>query len=494
MRISQNMIYGQALRQMGSSLGDLTRLNLMNASQKRINAPSDDPAGMALTLDLRSTLASAERWQRNIDQAQGWVGLADAQLTQASGIISTLLEKAEQGATGTITNDQRLVIAGEVRGLFEQLVGIANTEFTGQSIFAGHKTRGNAYEQCLWATPLDDDLSASDVVAVEGASDTSLLLRFDEDGVVGTDELSYRFSADGGATWKTGLLASNSTTLTMGGARLTLASGAAVRGAAGEDEGTTVMVRPGARYLGDDDKSLAVTNYGAANIDASASGTFSGNVSVRIDGDSTLAGPIAYSYSLDGGTSWVAGNTASNGMLVLPGGVLSLASNGSNTLDAGDSFTLRPATADITVAIGKGQSLAVNNVGSEIFGGLTRDPVTGLDSLALDSGNLFEAVGELVGFLETGNQDGVSASLDALKAAQEVLLARAGEVGARLNRLSAQEASLASVTASAEAHLSRVEDADMSALTVDLARAEYIYQAVLKSQAKIISMSLLDYI
>ncbi len=495
MRVSQNMIYGQAISQMGRSLSDLTRLNMMNASQKRINAPSDDPAGMAQVLDLRSTLASTERWQRNIDQAQGWVGLADAQLTQSSSIISTLLEKAEQGATGTLTDDQRLVIAEEVRGLFEQLVGIANTEFTGQSIFGGHKTRGNAYEQCLWATPLSEDIPASAVTAVEGSSSSSLLVQFTEDGVVGVDELSYSYSADGGKTWTSGTLASGATTLSLGGARLTLASGTAVSGpAAGEEYGSMLMVRPSARYLGDDDKSLQITNYGATGIDAAASGTFTGNVSVRIDADSTLAGPISYSYSLDGGTSWVTGNTASNGMLVLPGGMLALTSGGGNLLTAGDSFTLRPATADITVAIGKGQSIAINNVGSDIFGGLTRDAVTGLDSLALSSGNLFEAVGELVGYLETGNQDGVGKCLETLKAAQEVVLARAGEVGARMNRLSAQEASIDAIQASAEAHLSRVEDADLSTLTVDLARAQYVYESVLKSQVQVMSLSLLDYI
>lgn len=495
MRISQNMIYGMAVRQMGSSLTELTRLNMMNASQKRINTPSDDPAGMGLVLDLRSTLAGTERWQRNIDQANGWLALADSELSECSSIISTLLEKAEQGATGTITDDQRLAIAEEVRGFFEQLVGIANTDFTGQSIFAGHKTDGNAYEQCLWATPLDGDLAASDVVAVTGDSESTILVEFGEAGTVGADELSYSFSTDGGKTWKNGVLASNSTTLSLGGARLTLASGAAVTAPAGDDDpGTRLMVRPSARYLGDDDTRIEITSYGTPGIDAAASGTFGGNVQVRIDADTTLAGPMEYSYSVDGGTTWVSGNTASNGVLVLPGGVLALSSNGGNTLDAGDSFTLRPATADIKVSIGKGQQIAINNIGSDIFGGLTRDAVTGLDAPALDSGNLFEAAGELVGYLEIGDEDGVGKCLETLKAAQEDLLARAGEVGARLNRLDFQEASLDAVQASAESHLSKVEDADAGELTVDLARAQYVYEAVLQSQAKVMSLSLLDYL
>ncbi len=39
-----------------------------------------------------------------------------------------------------------------------------------------------------------------------------------------------------------------------------------------------------------------------------------------------------------------------------------------------------------------------------------------------------------------------------------------------------------------------MEDADASTLTVELARANYIYQAVLSTQSKVMSMSLLDYL
>jgi len=146
------------------------------------------------------------------------------------------------------------------------------------------------------------------------------------------------------------------------------------------------------------------------------------------------------------------------------------------------------------VTIGQDQDITVNNIGSDIFGGLTTNAVTGLDELAVDSGNLFEVVGNLIGCLETGDLDGVGDALEALETAQERVLSYAGAVGARVNRLDAQEASLEALQASVESHISSVEDADASTLTVELARAEYIYQAVLSSQAQIMNMSLLDYL
>ena len=236
---------------------------------------------------------------------------------------------------------------------------------------------------------------------------------------------------------------------------------------------------------------MTITAYGATGVTAVAEGNFSGNVQVRIDADATLPGAITYSYSMDGGSTWTAGGTTTDGVLELPGGNLALSGG---TLTAGDSFTIRPAEADINVTIGQDQDITVNNIGSDIFGGLTTNAVTGLDELAVDSGNLFEVVGNLIGCLETGDLDGVGDALEALETAQERVLSYAGAVGARVNRLDSQEASLEALQASVESHISSVEDADASTLTVELARAEYIYQAVLSSQAQIMNLSLLDYL
>lgn len=492
MRISTNMIYNNAIRQMNSSLSQLTELNMMSASQKKLNKPSDDPAGMALVLDLRSTLSSISRYQENVDMAQGWLELADSELTQTSSTITSIIEKAEQAATGTITDDQRDIIAEEVRELYEQLISLANTEYAGQSIFAGHKTDGNAYEACLWATSLDDSIDDSAVESVTGDADNSILVEFTTDGTIGgTDDLGYRYSTDGGDTWTEATLTAGERTLDLGGTRLTLADGTTVTAPTGDEDGSRFLVRPSARYLGDDDDAVTITAYGATGVTAVAEGNFSGNVQVRIDADATLPGAITYSYSMDGGSTWTAGGTTTDGVLELPGGNLALSGG---TLTAGDSFTIRPAEADINVTIGQDQDITVNNIGSDIFGGLTTNAVTGLDELAVDSGNLFEVVGNLIGCLETGDLDGVGDALEALETAQERVLSYAGAVGARVNRLDSQEASLEALQASVESHISSVEDADASTLTVELARAEYIYQAVLSSQAQIMNLSLLDYL
>jgi len=103
MRVSHRNIYANMLNYMNHSLTGLVELNLKASSQKQINRPSDNPIGMARVLSYRDSLKSLDQYRKNVDTAQGWLGLADENLMQVSTIISRLKELAQQGATGTFS-------------------------------------------------------------------------------------------------------------------------------------------------------------------------------------------------------------------------------------------------------------------------------------------------------------------------------------------------------------------------------------------------------
>lgn len=58
----------------------------------------------------------------------------------------------------------------------------------------------------------------------------------------------------------------------------------------------------------------------------------------------------------------------------MPGGFLTLSSNGGNALTAGNQFVIRPRTGKIMVEIGAGEAIQVNNIGKDVFGGIYQDP------------------------------------------------------------------------------------------------------------------------
>ncbi|GAB7079429.1 flagellar hook-associated protein FlgL [Megalodesulfovibrio paquesii] len=497
MRVTFNMIYSNAITNMNSRLSDVARLNEQTATQKKLNRPSDDPAGMSRALDLRSTMSELEQYQENLDTAEGWLTQADDELRLASEVVTRLKEICTQGSTGTYTDDQREMMAEEARQLMEQLVGIANSEYAGDSIFAGSRVDGTAYEMGLAATVADGEGGSLEIGAVTGSASDTTYVEFIDSGTVGTDELHYRYTTDGGDTWTEATLAAGETTLDCGGVRAEMAAGSTVVATdeAGSADGTAVWLRPAAIYQGNTTDEVAVRHAGNSPVSATAEGDFSSKVVVRVDSDGTLPGPLEYSYSADGGATWSTGHTTTDGTFTVPGGHVTLEPDGGSDVYSGDQFTIQPENGAINLEIGPTSTVQINNIGKDIFGGLYTP--AGSDELVAaepEEENLLETVGAMIGYLETNNQDGLGECLEQLELAQERLTVALGGVGGRESRVEYCRVSIDTLYAAAETNLSGIEDADTVQLAVDLAKAEYAYEAVLSSSSRIMQMSLLDYL
>ncbi len=568
MRVTNRMLFDSYVSNMNMSLSSLMELNIQSQTQKRVNKPSDDPAGTIRILGHRDTIRSLEQYKENIDSAKGWLGRSDDNLRQVSEIITRAKTLAQQAATGTVSQDNREQISYEVRSLFEQLIGLANMQYEGKSLYAGHKVEEPAFQQILWLTTNDNSFYDNVGFRIDGDSQTTVMVQFyDTTGAAaaGTPMLlsdancGVRYSTDGGRTFTAlghGAVATSapnnlSITLTNGvQMQLTAPAGQPVTVKATglndttDSHGTWLWVRPAAQYIGDDLDAISVDKMGAGTelVTASASGTFKRNVSVRIDGymsGSTLVpsaatmgtSDIAYSYSYDGGVNWTTGNVqrqnglASNVSLsIAPGGLLTLNSNGSNVLQFGSQYVIRARSANIDFQISASETVRVNEVGKDIFGGIYQDPdavlaaggnrlplstsnsgiafyngrnattVLASNTAGFYSKNLFEAMGNLVGFLETNNQEGIQRCLENLTRSQSHILNAAASVGGRENRLEVATNIIDSLELNEKERLSSVEDADLTELMTSLAQQQIVYEAVLRSSSMIMRMNLMQYL
>jgi flagellar hook-associated protein 3 FlgL len=555
MRVSQQMLFDKYISNLNTSLTSLLDLNNQAQTQKRVNKPSDDPTGMTRILDHRDTLRSLDQYSENISTAKGWLAGSDEALSQVSTLITRAKELAEQAATGTVDADNREQVSYELRSIFEQMIGLANSEFEGKSLYAGQKVDGNAFEEIMWLTTNDADFGGASDFTVQGSSETTVLVQFlDSSGAtaVGDDmdlsdpNLTVRYSIDGGRSWlNDGSVDFNNGEATLNlpssGTGVVFHSDATVKVNDPDDpsvsDGTWLWIRPSARYLGDDKDappSVDKLGTGSSTVSASASGSFlSTNVTVRIDNDSAVRmdGNIEYSYSLNGGINWVTGNvaqadTSSNATVlsIANGGILRLASNGSNMLQPGQQFVIKPRSADINLDISASEQVRVNDVGKDIFGGIYMDPDSVLAAggaiVTLGSSNagrsllsngaagmyvsaqgddefsknLFEVMGNLVAFTETNNQTGVQQMLANLTNAQSHIMNKLADVGGRENRLTVSETILTGLKFNEDALLSSIEDIDVSELMTDLAQQQIVYESVLRSTATIMQLNLSKFI
>lgn len=517
MRVTQQSLYGTVISQANSTLLALVETNQQIATEKRINKPSDDPTGTVTVLNSRSEISRLTQYQSNISQASGWLTQEDDTLSSVSTLVTSIKALAEQAATGTMTDDNREEIATQVRQYFEQLISLANTTYSGSSLFSGQMTDTEAFTESLWMTSNDDSfdaaISSNGGFTISGDADYTVLVQFTASNAA-THQPSFRYSLDGGDTW-----VSNGTYATSSSADsqiLNLGTGLTIEipnaaldnvtacSSTDDTNGTWMWIRPTAVYQGNDNDTVTVTGLNNSTVTGSASGTFSSNVVVRVDGDTSFASgsTFSYSYSLDGGSTWVSGNTSgvcdgSNATITVPGGILTLSANG-GSLTSGSQYVIQPSTADISIAISDTDSVVVNGVGKDIFGGVYQ--ATGASNASVvtfsgsDASNLFETVGKLIGYLETNNQDGIGDCVDDLTSSQERITNVLTSVGGKENRVSSAETMVETLSDNATTTLSNTEDADITTLVTKLAQQELAYQAVLKTSSMVINISLLNYI
>ncbi len=342
LRITQSMMYSSHVQNMNSNLTALMDSSIQSASQKKINRPSDDAVGSGRVLSFRTSLDRLDLFQSNINTAKGWINTMDKVLSDSTP-ITRILEKAEQGATGTYDADNRMQIAEDLRGMLSELLSRANTSFNGRYVFAGHKTDTPPYALGLGVTTNDPSL-ATEEFHVDGDSAKTVLIQAVGPGAAGTTgdakDATYRYSADGGKTWQNATVDTNvhppygatQIRINAGGVGVVMNGTSQVTtvdtaNTKDSNNGTWMYVRPTAIYQGDDNRTEVITPYGATanTVTSSADGYFTRDVAARID--KIEGGVVTYSYSTDDGANWTQATSAINGSktsLPLPGGYLNL--------------------------------------------------------------------------------------------------------------------------------------------------------------------------
>ena len=476
-------------------------------------------------LTTRIDLTNTAQYQENVDTAKGWLNLEDSVLsTRVPTVIQDLISLAEQASTGTYNASQRAMMADQARQHFGSLLELANTEFEGKSIFAGHRYDYNAYEEGLALTSWDENWDAAikeGNYTLEGASSSTVIVQFTEDGTL-EGMPSFRWSTDGGDHWQEGTYETDAdgnlltddkgnVKIAANGVILTVPKDMEVKAAettnaSGEDmgpgakNGTLLYIRPAAIYQGDDkDPPLDITQMGAPQgLEVSAQGDFGKNLLVRMDTDadlSTTGNEFTWSYSTDGGSNWVTlkGQTNGTGTLRLPvpGGYVDYDATavGDTTVTAGSQVMVHPSRADLKFEIMKDTYLSVNAVGKDIFGGYYE----GKPALDGDN-NLFEVVGAFIGYLEGNNQEGAQKTLAALKVAEQQILSAATSIGGKETRIETASDVLSFQKLDQQERLSYTEDIDLTELLTKLTRQQLTYQTVLQSSSMIMKLSLANYV
>jgi flagellar hook-associated protein 3 FlgL len=140
MRIPNNTITDNALFDVTRTTERLAKAQAAVSSGKVLNRPSDDPNGLAQALSLREALENMEQYQRNVDDAKGFMNTTDSALGTAMSLLRNARVLALQGATDGSTSEARDALAKQVDAIITSLGQLTNATYKSKHIFAGQRT------------------------------------------------------------------------------------------------------------------------------------------------------------------------------------------------------------------------------------------------------------------------------------------------------------------------------------------------------------------
>ncbi len=142
MRITMQTIHTNILNNLDRTTTDLAKINNQIATGRQMSRLSDDPVNLAVALSLRTNLSSVVQYQENLSYGKGKIAAAETSLAEIKTQMIRAKTLAVQASNDTVSPANRILIAAEVRNLFEHSVLLGNSELNGKYLFGGYRTSG----------------------------------------------------------------------------------------------------------------------------------------------------------------------------------------------------------------------------------------------------------------------------------------------------------------------------------------------------------------
>ena len=185
MRITNNMLTQKYIRRYNALESALNDSFDKVSSGKALTSFSDDTTASVRAYKIRSTLSKIESYQSNITHADTYLTDSESALNNLEDIYQYAMQKIVQGQNATQSEEERSIIATELRSLQEEMLSVLNTSVTGTYLFGGTTvetepfTVDSATGKLMYNGVALDDLDPSDptdAATIESLSNDSRYL------------------------------------------------------------------------------------------------------------------------------------------------------------------------------------------------------------------------------------------------------------------------------------------------------------------------------
>ncbi len=121
---------------LGNAQSMLSQSLLRLSSGQRINKPSDDPGGLAVSMKLKNAITVTEATKRNVDNALSYTDTQDSALESVADILDRMSTIKTSYGSGTATTSDLSSYASEFKELQKQLDVFKSETFNSLSLFS----------------------------------------------------------------------------------------------------------------------------------------------------------------------------------------------------------------------------------------------------------------------------------------------------------------------------------------------------------------------
>jgi flagellar hook-associated protein 3 FlgL len=141
MRVTNQIMLRNSYAALQTNLGGLERARMDIATGLRLRKMSQDPTAADQVVRTGGSLRAIDQFRRNIRIGAAKVETEERVLDNLTNTLARGLELAIAQSSSTATTETRLSVKAEVDALIDFAVGLGNTRFGDDYLFAG--TRGN---------------------------------------------------------------------------------------------------------------------------------------------------------------------------------------------------------------------------------------------------------------------------------------------------------------------------------------------------------------
>jgi flagellar hook-associated protein 3 FlgL len=156
-RITTSMVQRNVLADLNSISAKLTRTQMKAASGKEISRPSDDPFNASRAMALRQSLDGTKQYQRNVEDAMGWLDASEQALDRITVSIRDARDLLVQAGSDSTDQTSRNAIAAELEQIIESVKQNASATYRGSFLFSGTATSQRPYDPGASDSYLGDD-------------------------------------------------------------------------------------------------------------------------------------------------------------------------------------------------------------------------------------------------------------------------------------------------------------------------------------------------